>query len=84
MARSTSSRSLLRQPSAAARQRFSPLRFFIEVWGELRKAEWPPRNEAIRLTGMVIAVAAVVALILGVIDVGFNSLGGAFLGNSGS
>ena len=75
---------LVRQPSAAARQRFSPLRFFIEVWGELRKAEWPPRSEAIRLTGMVIAVAAVVALILGVIDVGFNSLGGVFLANTGS
>ena len=84
MARSTSPRALLRQPNPAARQRFSPLRFFAEVWAELRKAEWPTRNEAIRLTGMVIAIAAAVAMILGAIDVGFNSLGRLFLGDEGS
>jgi preprotein translocase subunit SecE len=83
MARPTSPRGLLRQPNPAARQRFSPFRFFAEVWAELRKAEWPTREEAIRLTGMVITIAAVVAAILGVIDIGFNNLGRVFLGEAG-
>jgi preprotein translocase SecE subunit len=47
---------------------------------ELRRAEWPTRREAIRLTGIVIALAGVIALALGFIDFVFNILGRSFLG----
>jgi preprotein translocase subunit SecE len=43
-------------------------RFFQETIGELRKVSWPSRQEAIRLTEIVIIVIAVMAVILGGLD----------------
>ena len=48
--------------------------FFGEVYAELRKAEWPTRQEATRLTGVVIAIAGLVGVILGVLDFLFGLL----------
>jgi preprotein translocase subunit SecE len=43
-------------------------RFVSETVGELRKVTWPTRDEALRLTAIVIAVLFGSSLFLGLID----------------
>ena len=43
-------------------------RFIKETIGELRKVSWPSRQEAIRLTQIVIIVIFAMAIILGGLD----------------
>jgi preprotein translocase subunit SecE len=50
---------------------FSLFGFFGEVFGELRKVSWPTREEATRLTVMVIVLSAAIGLFLGLIDMLF-------------
>ena len=45
-------------------------RFWRETTGELRKVNWPTREEAIRLTVIVLSVLAVMSIFLGVVDAG--------------
>ncbi|MXX93822.1 MAG: preprotein translocase subunit SecE [Chloroflexi bacterium] len=49
-------------------RRFSVFGFFGDVFGELRKVTWPTRQEATRLTMLVIALAAVMGVFLGAFD----------------
>lgn len=44
------------------------------VTNELRKVSWPSRQEAIRLTGIVLVVTAVISLILWGVDTVFTEL----------
>lgn len=53
------------------RGRFS---FIGEIYGELAKVTWPSREEAARLTLLVIGVSAVVGVFLGLWDFGFSQL----------
>jgi len=53
------------------KSRFS---FFGEVIGELRKAHWPTRQEALRLSVLVLIVCVIVGGILGALDYGFFRL----------
>ncbi len=55
----------------AKKSRFS---FFTEVIAELRKAHWPTRQEALRLSLLVLVVCAVVGAILGALDWAFTQL----------
>jgi preprotein translocase subunit SecE len=55
----------------AKKSRFS---FFSEVVAELRKAHWPTREEALRLSILVLIVCGVVGAILGVLDLAFTRL----------
>ena len=55
----------------AKKSRFS---FFPEVIAELRKAHWPTRQEALRLSILVLIVCAIVGGILGALDLGFTRL----------
>jgi preprotein translocase subunit SecE len=55
----------------AKKSRFS---FFPEVIAELRKAHWPTRQEALRLSILVLVVCAIVGGILGALDLGFTRL----------
>jgi preprotein translocase subunit SecE len=67
------------KPAPAKRSKLS---FFGEVVGELRKARWPTRQEALRLSMIVLIVCAVVGAILGGLDYGFTRLfAGFFLGS---
>ncbi len=59
------------KPAPARKSRFS---FFSEVVAELRKAHWPTRQEALRLSLLVLVVCAVVGAILGALDYGFYRL----------
>ena len=55
----------------AKNSRFS---FFAEVVAELRKAHWPTRQEALRLSILVLIVCAIVGGILGALDLAFTRL----------
>ncbi len=55
-------------------------RFFQETIGELRKVSWPTRQEAIRLTEIVIIVIFIMAIILGGLDWVYAKFFGVILG----
>ena len=56
------------------RTRRDPVRFFRETYAELHKVTWPSRQEAVRLTVMVLVVSAAVGLLLFAIDYFFTIL----------
>ena len=58
-------------PGVSGSGRFSLFGFFGEVFGELRKVSWPTREDATRLTVMVIVLSAAIGLFLGLIDMLF-------------
>lgn len=55
-------------------ERFSLFKFFGEVWGELRRVTWPSRQEATRLTVLVLIVSTAFGIFLGLFDLGFSEL----------
>lgn len=56
--------------------------FLREVVGELRKVIWPSRDRIIKLTGVVVAMVAVVAGFLYLWDLGLGSLMNAVFGRA--
>lgn len=42
--------------------------FFYDTKSELRKVVWPSREQAVNLTGLVIAVSVAVAAFIGLVD----------------
>ncbi|MBI2858741.1 MAG: preprotein translocase subunit SecE [Chloroflexi bacterium] len=48
--------------------------FFVQTFSEFKKVVWPSRQEATRLTAIVIAITASLGIILGAIDFGFTRL----------
>jgi len=66
---------------ASPAKKKSKLSFFPEALEELKKAHWPTRQEALRLSLLVVIVCAVMGTILGALDYGFAKLiGGLLLG----
>ncbi len=66
---------------APSKRRVPSFQFIGQVIAELKKAVWPTRREAIRLTLMVLAIFIAVGLMLGAVDLGFTQLvNGLFLG----
>jgi len=49
-------------------------KFVRESWGELRKVEWPGRNQVVQGTIVVIIACAIVGAYLWVADLGFKNL----------
>lgn len=49
-------------------------RFWRETIGELRKVTWPTREEAWKMTRLVLVVMVIMALVLGVLDLAFSRL----------
>ncbi len=60
--------------SASRRQPNMVVRLLRETSGELRKVSWPTREEATRLTVIVLGVLAVMAALLGSLDFLFSKL----------
>jgi len=60
--------------STSARVKRSKFAFFKEAIEELRKAHWPTRQEALRLSLLVLIICVIVGAILGVLDYGFTKL----------
>ena len=48
--------------------------YFRESFEELTKVTWPTQNQAIVLTGVVMVFILVVAVLLGLTDLGLNKL----------
>lgn len=48
--------------------------YFRESFEELGKVTWPTKNQAVRLTGIVLVFCLVAAIVIGVFDYGFNEL----------
>ncbi|MDQ4029549.1 MAG: preprotein translocase subunit SecE [Actinomycetota bacterium] len=49
-------------------------RFVRESWGELKKVEWPGRNQVVQGTVVVIIACAIVGAYLYVADIAFQNL----------
>lgn len=60
-----------------------PITFLKEVQAELSKVVWPTREQTIRYSILVIAVAVVVGLALGGLDYGLTLLQDYILKNYG-
>ena len=66
---------------AGAKQSRSRFRYFAEIINELKKVVWLTRRETLYLTGLVLIVTIIFAVILGAVDYGFSNLVDAiFLG----
>jgi preprotein translocase subunit SecE len=48
--------------------------FFTESWTELRHVNWPTRQEAVRLTSVVIGISLGIAVFLGLFDYLFTTI----------
>ena len=57
-----------------------PVKFLKEVRSELKRVVWPTRQEAIRLTSVVIIVSALVGVYIGALDYLFAKIMGLLLG----
>jgi len=62
------------EKASAVKRRLPRFGFARDIIGELRKVTWPTRQEALRLTVMVLVVCAVVGVILALLDYGFEHL----------
>jgi preprotein translocase subunit SecE len=67
----TQAKKVSTKSAPAEKSRFS---FFTDVVAELRKAHWPTRQEALRLSILVLVVIVTVGAILGVLDLAFARL----------
>ncbi|MEF9987880.1 MAG: preprotein translocase subunit SecE [Christensenella sp.] len=61
------------------KQKRSLIRFFKDVWGEIKKVTWPTRQELFKTTFAVIVFVVIFAVIVGLMDWGFGALFKAFL-----
>ena len=56
------------------KKRRSPIRFFKDVWNELRKVTWPEKKELLSATLAVIGFIVIMAIIIGLFDFGLGEL----------
>ena len=49
-------------------------RFLRDAYQELRKAQWPTPEQTARLTGLVVAISVLMAINLGLADLGFDRI----------
>lgn len=57
--------------------RRAPLTRFVRgAYLELRKCQWPTPEQTVRLTALVLAISVLMAIILGLADLGFDRLFG--------
>ena len=59
---------MTRLQTAGRRESPAPIRLVRETVAELRKVNWPTRQEALRMTGIVLVVVAITGLLLGFLD----------------
>jgi preprotein translocase subunit SecE len=58
----------------AVKESNAVVRYYRETVGELKKVVWPTREEALRLTWIVLVVITIMAIILGAADYLFSEL----------
>jgi preprotein translocase subunit SecE len=49
-------------------------KFFKGVWYELKKVNWPTRNELIKHTAVVVTAIALISFIVWIMDLGFGKM----------
>jgi len=54
----------------------NPGNFVREVISELKKVTWPTREEALKLTVVVIAISVIVGIFIGILDTTFLRITG--------
>ena len=59
---------------AAVKEPNAIVRYYRETVGELKKVVWPTREEALRLTYIVLGVIVVMAAVLGTADYVFTQV----------
>ena len=47
--------------------------FFVDVVSEFKRVAWPTRQATLQSTGVVLVVTIVVAIFLGVVDLGLSN-----------
>ena len=57
-----------------AEKKPSRFRIFGDIFGELKKVTWLTRRETVYLTGLVLAVALFMGVVLGLLDWGFSQI----------
>ena len=57
-----------------------PLKFLKEVRSELKRVVWPTRQEAVRLTTVVIIVSVLVGIYIGALDYILSKIMALFVG----
>jgi preprotein translocase subunit SecE len=67
------------EPRREARQRGRVVNFFIQVWAELRRVQWPDRNQVSQATGVVVVFCVLAGLYLAFFDWAFSELVKAIL-----
>jgi preprotein translocase subunit SecE len=70
LARAPAKRTLISEPA----RRGPRFQFLRETLGELRRVVWPTREQATRLSILVIIISVFVGVLLGVVDLGFGRL----------
>jgi len=58
-------------PSTTSLPKIAPIKFIRESLGELKKVNWPTRDETVKLTVVVIAISVIVGLFIGGTDMLF-------------
>jgi preprotein translocase subunit SecE len=61
----------MEMPKATSMKLTSPIQFIRESIGELKKVNWPTRNETIKLTVVVVAISLIVGVFIGGTDLLF-------------
>lgn len=56
------------------------IKYFREARAEMRKVTWPTRQEALHLTGIVLAVTVAMSILLWVLDILFTGVVSALIG----
>ncbi len=59
---------------ANKKKRKSPARFFKDIISELKKVTWPTAKDLVKYAGAVIAFIIVIAIIVGLMDLGLTAL----------
>lgn len=66
--------------TAPAKKPNKLVRWWRETIGELRKVTWPTKEEAWRMTKIVVVVVVLMAVFLGVVDFAFSELVSLIIG----
>lgn len=68
----------MEKPNISSLPKVAPVQFFREVVTELRRVNWPTREETIKLTVVVIAISLVVGAFIGGLDALFLRISAIF------
>lgn len=71
---------MAKSKAVARKRQLGIVRYFRETIGELRKVNWPSRQEATQLTIIVLVVVFLMSMLLGVLDLLFSRLFGLIVG----